>query len=495
MVITLDDTVLRTTTFHVLHITRTTGISSRNRQESSLSLSRTRTTLYPRRCPCQAIFPSSYPSISVFRSRFSLFFFPSSFLPSSFPFFPTFFHSRYSSKRAKHSNRYHGRSSWNERLWKARHRTEEIASARFLSVLLSARRCTLPGGKTPTRSRAHPSSTLARLYTQGVHTTTVIPGTPYGAFPLLQSHPPASFAPSPESASTPSIQSLHLFYPVTPGTPPPLPYRRNSCARSPNRLEPTIVRSRDRFYSPTIERPPPWRLPPPLNRVYRVYGRAHNLLATSYSWLPRHAAPWLLFRQSIPRFPTESPDLTSHPTRTSLFLLPSSLFPPRATFNPPTILFDVSNATSQWRDIRLFHKVVKCTARLRLACQEGEEQRTMQREQQRKRKDRQQWLRYRLSATINRHRRCLSPRCRFPAAHSRRKIILLLSLSILFSLSFFTSVHAILNSSRLHSRKICVHCSRLGAIFTTGSIGSPSFSVISRGNYTENEGIPSVEES
>lgn len=36
---TLDDTVLRTTTFHVSRITRTTGISSRNRQESFLSLS------------------------------------------------------------------------------------------------------------------------------------------------------------------------------------------------------------------------------------------------------------------------------------------------------------------------------------------------------------------------------------------------------------------------------------------------------------------------
>lgn len=225
---TLDDTVLRTTTFHVSRITRTTGISSRNRQESSLSRSRTRTTLYPRRCPCQAIFPRSYPPISVFAVA-SLFLFPSFFLPFFFflfsPFFPTFFHSRYSSKRAKHSNRYHGRSSWNERLWKARHRTEEIASARFLSVLLSARRCTLPGGKTPTRSRAHPSSTLARLYTQGVHTTTVIPSTPYGAFPLLQSHPPASFTPSPESAPLrlPSTQSLHPFYPVTAGTPPATP--------------------------------------------------------------------------------------------------------------------------------------------------------------------------------------------------------------------------------------------------------------------------------
>lgn len=162
------------------------------------------------------------------QSLLSFFFLLSSFLFSfSFfsPFFPTFFHSRYSSKRAKHSNRYHGRSSWNERLWKARHRTEEIASARFLSVLLSARRCTLPGGKTPTRSRAHPSSTLARLYTQGVHTTTVIPSTPYGAFPLLQSHPPASFTPSPESAPLrpPSTQSLHPFYPVTAGTPPATP--------------------------------------------------------------------------------------------------------------------------------------------------------------------------------------------------------------------------------------------------------------------------------
>lgn len=71
----------------------------------------------------------------------------------------------------------------------------------------------------------------------------------------------------------------------------------------------------------------------------------------------------------------------------------------------------------------------------------------MQRERQRKRKDRQQWLRYRLSATINRHRRCLSPRCRFPATiiRSPRKIIPLYLLPSFFFLSFSPSVHVILS--------------------------------------------------
>lgn len=95
------------------------------------------------------------------------------------------------------------------------------------SLLLSVRRCTLPGGKTPTRSRAHPSSTLARLYTQGVHTTTVIPSTPYGAFPLLQFHPPASFYPSPEPAPFEPLSNPPLTLPPTPrelpATSPPFP--------------------------------------------------------------------------------------------------------------------------------------------------------------------------------------------------------------------------------------------------------------------------------
>lgn len=122
----------------------------------------------------------------------------------------------------------------------------------------------------------------------------------------------------------------------------------------------------------------------------------------------------------------------------------------------------------------------------------------MQRERQRKRKDRQQWLRYRLSATINRHRRCLSPRCRFPATitHSPRKIIPLYLLPSFFfflfllpstwflAFTFSRNLYTLLSSSRYYRR-----------IFAVGSTGSLSFSVISRANYTENEGIPSVEKT
>lgn len=122
----------------------------------------------------------------------------------------------------------------------------------------------------------------------------------------------------------------------------------------------------------------------------------------------------------------------------------------------------------------------------------------MQRERQRKRKDRQQWLRYRLSATINRHRRCLSPRYRFPATITRspRKIIPLYLLPSFFfflfllpstwflAFTFSRNLYTLLSSSRYYRR-----------IFAMGSTGSLSFSVISRVNYTENEGIPSVEKT
>lgn len=139
------------------------------------------------------------------------------------------------------------------------------------SVLLSIRRCTLPGGKTPTRSRAHPSSTLARLYTQGVHTTTVIPTTPYGAFPLLQSHPPASFTPLPKPALFEPL-SNHSTLMKSPPQPPPLPYNQTQLVRFPNRLE---RGSRDRFYSLLLGTSHPTFVPAlstPLNGVHGCTG-------------------------------------------------------------------------------------------------------------------------------------------------------------------------------------------------------------------------------
>lgn len=145
--------------------------------------------------------------------------------------------------------------------------------------------------------------------------------------------------------------------------------------------------------------------------------------------------------------------------------------------------------------------MVKCTARLRLACQGGgraEDDAEGAAEKEKR------------SATvvtvssIGYHQPpqtlSLSPRrCRFSAtiARSPRKIILLLSPPI----RFLPSVHAILSSSRSHSNLekfayAFLTSLRYYRIFTTkGSTGSPSFSVISRGNYTENEDIPSVEES
>lgn len=115
------------------------------------------------------------------------------------PLFSFFSHSRYSSNAQ--NTRTDGTDARREMRDYEKPGTQlERQPVLAFSVLLSIRRCTLPGGKTPTRSRAHPSSTLARLYTQGVHTTTVIPSTPYGAFPLHQSHPPASFTPLPKLA-------------------------------------------------------------------------------------------------------------------------------------------------------------------------------------------------------------------------------------------------------------------------------------------------------
>ena len=64
-------------------------------------------------------------------------------------------------------------------------------------------------------------------------------------------------------------------------------------------------------------------------------------------------------------------------------------------------------------------------------------------------------------------------------------------------LSFFH--YAILRCSRLHSREVLRVLSHRPAWSAAPShhrsTGSPSLSIISRGNYTENGGIPSVEES
>lgn len=117
----------------------------------------------------------------------------------------------------------------------------------------------------------------------------------------------------------------------------------------------------------------------------------------------------VLFPQSIPRFPTESPDLTS-PTQLSFFFL--SLFSP-----PPSLVLPSTHrpSFSTYRMLRhsgeiygYFTKWLNALPDYGWLARGEEEQRMMQRERQRKRKDRQQWLRYRLSATINRHRRCLS---------------------------------------------------------------------------------------
>lgn len=92
---TLDDTVLRTTTFHVSRITRTTGISSRNRQESSLSLSLVlallciRGVVRARRSSLVRIRRYLFSqSLLSFFSLLSSFLFPLSF------FFPYSFHLR-----------------------------------------------------------------------------------------------------------------------------------------------------------------------------------------------------------------------------------------------------------------------------------------------------------------------------------------------------------------------------------------------------------------
>ena len=99
---------------------------------------------------------------------------PRSVFPADSPFlflylFSFFFHSQYSP--TVQNTRTDGTDARREMRDYEKPGTEPKRQPLLaFSVLLSVRRCTLPGGKTPTRSRAHPSSTLARLYTQGVYT-------------------------------------------------------------------------------------------------------------------------------------------------------------------------------------------------------------------------------------------------------------------------------------------------------------------------------------
>lgn len=82
--------------------------------------------------------------------------------------------------------------------------------------------------------------------------------------------------------------------------------------------------------------------------------------------------------------------------------------------------------------------------------------------EKRKRKGRQQqrWLRYRLSATVNRHRRSLSPRVVFRLRSQSPGKVILPPFFFLLLLSFFRSrvlsfTYALLRCSRLYSREVC----------------------------------------